>query len=130
MMPEAAWIKDGSTVTHDPLRLRWGAKDMYVDLGAEVLLTAEKGPRKIAVEVKSFAGLSEMEDLERAVGQYTVYHDVLSQIEPDRELFLAVHAEVYSDLFEEPIGELLLSRGRVRLIVFDPLTETIQQWKP
>jgi len=93
-------------------------------------LTAEKGPRKIAVEVKSFVGLSEMEDLERAVGQYTVYHDVLSQIEPDRELFLAINEEVYASLFEEPIGELLMSRGRVRLIVFDPQTETIRQWRP
>src|SRR3954462_6958252 len=93
---KAALIKDGWTVTHDPLRLRWGAKDMYVDLGAEALLTAEKGPRKIAVEVKSFVGLSEMEDLERAVGQYTVYHDVLSEIEPDRELFLAINEEVYA----------------------------------
>jgi hypothetical protein len=49
------------------LHLRWGLKDRYVDLGAERLLAAEKGTRKIAVEVKSFLGLSEMEDLERAI---------------------------------------------------------------
>lgn len=30
-----ALIKDGWTITHDPLRLKWGSKDMYVDLGAE-----------------------------------------------------------------------------------------------
>ena len=30
-----ALIKDGWIVTHDPLHLRWGRKDMYVDLGAK-----------------------------------------------------------------------------------------------
>jgi hypothetical protein len=103
---------------------------MYIDLGAEHLLAAEKDRRRIAVEVKSFGSLSEMEDLEQAIGQYTVYHDVLSQVEPERELFLAVHEEVYIDLFEEPIGKLLLRNRRVRLIVFDPQTETIRQWIP
>ncbi len=34
-----ALIKDGWKITHDPLRLKWGVKDMYVDLGAERLVT-------------------------------------------------------------------------------------------
>ena len=71
-----ALIKDGWTITDDPLHVKWGKKDMYVDLGAEQLLAAEKDQRKIAVEVKSFLGHSEMADLEQAIGQYTVYHDV------------------------------------------------------
>jgi hypothetical protein len=125
-----ALIKDGWTITDDPLHVKWGKKDMYVDLGAEQLLAAEKGGRKIAVEVKSFVGPSEMEDLEQAVGQFTIYHDVLSRAEPDRALFLALNEEVYHNLFEEPIGQLLLEGGRLQLIVFDPLTETICQWVP
>src|ERR1700734_2806248 len=71
-----ALIKDGWTITDDPLHVRWGKKDMYVDLGAQQLLAAEKEHRKIAVEVKSFLGESEMADLEQAIGQYTVYHEV------------------------------------------------------
>jgi hypothetical protein len=125
-----ALIKDGWTITDDPLHVKWGKKDMYVDLGAERLLAAEKGERKIAVEVKSFLGPSEMADLEQAVGQYTVYHNVLSLAQPDRELFLALNEEVYKNLFEEPIGELLLANHCIRLIVFDPHTETIRLWKP
>lgn len=82
-----ALIKDGWTITDDPLHVRWGKKDMYVDLGAEQLLAAEKGERKIAIEVKSFLGPSEMADLEQAVGQYTIYHDVLSRAEPDESCF-------------------------------------------
>jgi hypothetical protein len=59
-----ALIKDGWVITHDPLRLPWGKKDLYVDLGAEQLLAAEKGQRQIAVEIQSFLGKSEVDDLE------------------------------------------------------------------
>ncbi|HEY9692392.1 MAG TPA: XisH family protein [Oculatellaceae cyanobacterium] len=125
-----ALIKDGWIITHDPLSLKWGKKDMYVDLGAEQLLAAQRAEQKIAVEIKSFTGLSEMSDLEKAIGQYIVYHDVLAQVESERKLYLAVSEEVATGLFEEPIGELLLRNNRVRLIVFDPLTEAIVKWIP
>jgi len=65
-----ALIHDGWTITHDPLRLNWGGKDVYVDLGAERLMAAEKSGQRIAVEIKSFVGDSEVDDLEKAVGQY------------------------------------------------------------
>ena len=125
-----ALINAGWTITHDPLRLRWGVKDMYVDLGAEQLLAAEQDHCKIAVEVKSFVGLSEMDDLEKAIGQYVVYHDVLARVEPNRGLYLAVSEETFVDLFEEPIGKLLLENHRVRLLVFAPQKEVICQWTP
>jgi hypothetical protein len=127
---KSALLKEGWTITHDPLRLHWGLKDMYVDLGAEQLLAAEKGTRKIAVEIKSFVGLSEMDDLEKAIGQYVVYHDVLLQIEPERDLYLAINEETFVNLFEEPIGKLLLDNRRVRLMVFNSQTEVIRQWIP
>jgi hypothetical protein len=125
-----ALIKEGWTITDDPLHVKWGTKDMYVDLGAEFLIAAEKNKYKIAVEVKSFVGQSEMQDLEQAIGQFTVYHEVLSRVEPDRELFVAVNEEVYINLFEEPIGKILVESRRIRLIVFDVHSETIRQWIP
>ncbi|MDY7024438.1 MAG: XisH family protein [Cyanobacteria bacterium J06592_8] len=125
-----ALVKDGWIITHDPLSLKWGKKDMYVDLGAEQLIAAQRAERKIAVEIKSFSGLSEMNDLEKAIGQYTVYYDVLAQVEPDRELYLAVSQEIASGLFEEPLGELLLKNRRVRLLVFESEAEAIVKWIP
>jgi len=125
-----ALVKDGWTITDDPFHLKWGAKDMYVDLGAERILGAEKGQTKIAVEIKSFMGPSEMDDLEKAVGQFVLYGDVLAQVEPDRELFLAVDEKTYVDLFEEPIGKLLLEKQRVRLVIFEAKAEVIRQWNP
>jgi hypothetical protein len=48
--------RDGWTITDGPLRLQLGKSKLYVDLGAERLLAAEKAERKIAVEIKTFAG--------------------------------------------------------------------------
>jgi hypothetical protein len=125
-----ALIKDGWTITHDPLVLKWGFKDLYVDLGAERLLAAEKEGRKIAVEVKSFVGESEVDDLEDAVGKFILYHDILDRTEPDRVLYLAVRQAVHVSVFEEPIGRILLENQRVRLIIFDPQAEVIVKWIP
>lgn len=125
-----ALIKDGWIITHDPLTLRWGATDVYVDLGAEQLLAAEREGRKIAVEIKSFVGKSNVDDLEKALGQYVLYHDILAEREPDRGLYLAVHEEAFQDIFEEPIGKLLLNNNRLKLIVFDRKQEVILKWMP
>jgi len=125
-----ALTKDGWTITHDPFRLQWGPKDLYVDLGAEDLLAATQGGRKIAVEVKSFVGPSVVTDLENALGQYILYHDIMAHTEPDRALYLAIRRTIFLDLFTEPIGKVLLDNRRLSLIVFDPRTEVIVQWIP
>lgn len=50
-----AMIKDGWAITHDPFRIRLArGKNLFVDLGAERLIAAERGLEKIAVEIKSF----------------------------------------------------------------------------
>lgn len=125
-----ALVRDGWTVTDDPLSLRYRKKDLYVDLGAEQVLAAEKGTRRIAVEVKSFVGPSDMADLQAAMGQFVVYENVLSETQPDRTLYLAVRAKTYRDVFEGPIGGLLLERAGLRLMVFDEDAEAILRWIP
>nr|WP_293138138.1 element excision factor XisH family protein [Okeania sp. SIO3I5] len=85
---------------------------------------------KIAVELKSFAGLSPMNDLENAVGQYIVYHDVLEKTNPERILYLAVGVKPYNGIFSEPIGELMLENQRLNLVVFNKSEEVIIEWIP
>lgn len=122
--------RDGWKITHDPLRLRWGTTDLYVDLGAEQILAAEKGATRIAIEVKSFLGPSAVDDLEKALGQFVLYNDILAKTEPGRTLYLAVTESVFVDLFEEPIGALLIANGRVRLVAVDAESEEIRRWTP
>jgi len=123
--------KDGWSITHDPYRLKWrGRKKMLVDLAAEKVLLAEKGASKIAIEVKSFVGASEMEDLYKAIGQFILYRKALRVTEPERELYLAVRRDIYDDLFNDPNEDSLLNEEGVRLIVFDPETKEIALWIP
>lgn len=125
---KASLLKDGWTITHDPLSLRMGKKDLFVDLGAERLLAAEKQNQKIAIEIKSFVSQSEIRDLENALGQYILYQNVLSVVEPDRCLYLAVRESIFLDLFEEEIGKLLLERQVLKLLTFDPELEVLKRW--
>ena len=64
---------EGWTITHDPLHLAYGGRNLYVDLGAEYPIGAEKAGRKIAVEIKSFLGESDLYELGNSVGQYRLY---------------------------------------------------------
>ena len=123
-----ALIKDGWTITHDPLRLGWGTDLLYVDLGAERLLTATKKDQKIAVEVKSFVSPSNITSLENALGQYILYQNIIEEIEPDRTLYLAVHEEIFSTVFEESLGRMIVNKNRLKLLIFNRTQEVIVKW--
>ena len=122
--------KDGWEITHDPLPLTIGKKRLFADLGAEALFSAEKGKQKIAVEIKSFVGLSVVKDLEQALGQYTLYQRILEKLEPDRVLYLAVNTRIAKEIFAVEIGQLLLETDAVKVLVFDVEEEVITQWLP
>ena len=123
-----ALIKDGWTITNDPYVIQWGRKDLFVDLGAEKLIAASQDGRKIAVEVKSFISPSPVSDLEKALGQYILYLDILARLDPDRTLYLAIRQDTFIEVFKDPIGEILLENKRLKLLIFDEVKEEIQQW--
>ena len=124
-----ALTADGWTITHDPLTISFGGKDLYVDLGAErATIAAEKAGERIAVEVQSFVSPSPIRDLQEAVGQFDVYRAVLAKAEPDRTLFLAVPRRVHEGLLTEPFGQLIVTSLHLRLLVFDENEGKIVTW--
>jgi len=123
-----ALIADGWTITDDPLYLSYGGRNVYVDLGAEQLIGAEKEGHKIAVEVKSFVGESDVHELGESIGQYNMYRDILSEIESDRALYLAVPSFAYDGILSEPLGQLLVRKEHLKLIVFEETKERVRQW--
>jgi hypothetical protein len=123
-----ALVRAGWTITHDPYILTFGQRGVFVDLGAERILAAEKGSKKIAVEIKSFQGASDIRDLEVALGQYVFYRSLLTRFEPDRKLFLAVPASIFASTLDEPIARPVLEDLSVALIAFDPQREEIVKW--
>ena len=121
-----ALTKEGWTITSDPLTLLVGKRKLHIDLGAERVIAAEKGALKIAVEIKSFLGKSDVESLEMALGQYFLYSKHLGRLEPDRKLYLAIPDKAFKELFEEPIGEVLLQDNDISLIVFEEEQEVLR----
>ena len=121
--------KDGWIITHDPYRLKLArGKNLFVDLGAERLIAAEKGLEKIAIEIKSFRGASEMNDLEEALGQFVLYERLIKRYEPERKLYLAVSEDIRLSVFEEEAGQILIEDQIIRLLTFDITQEEIVTW--
>jgi hypothetical protein len=122
--------KEGWTITHDPLTLSIGKRNLLMDFGAERLLAAERGTEKIAVEVKTFAGPSPIADLQQAYGQFGLYEEVLATSEPERVLYLAIPEEAMEGIFTEEIGQLMLKNRFRRLCVYEIDEEKIVKWIP
>ena len=126
-----ALINDGWEITHDPLILSYGGRELYIDLGAEnTTIAAQKDNLKIAVEIKSFLKSSPVRDLEEAVGQYGVYQSILNDIASERILYLAVPQRSYESIFTEKLGQLILKSLKIKLLVFDDEERRIIQWIP
>ena len=125
---KSALQKDGWRITDDPLRLKWGIRELFVDLGAKKLIAAQKGESKIAVEIKSFVGKSPINELENALGQYILYRNILEETESDRQIYLAIRESTYQEIFSEPIGTLTIQKSNLYLLVFDDKKEEIVQW--
>lgn len=123
-----ALVRNGWTITHDSLTIKYKGFRWIVDLGAEKGLAAEKSGRKIAVEVKVFGGKSFASDLEKALGQYGIYRTLLKKTDPGRELFMALEQEVWHDYFRRPAIEEIIADQQVHLPVFNAGTEEVIQW--
>jgi XisH protein len=123
-----ALIADGWTITHDPYRITYGVRNVYVDLGAERTLGAERGDERIAVEIKCFLGASDLKDLYDAVGQFFSYRTWLAAKDPGRGLVLAVPFSTYESTFSEPMAREVLAALEAPLLIFDQSARRIIQW--
>ena len=123
-----ALLKDGWSVTNDPLTFKVGKVQIQIDLGAERLIAAERGLDKIAVEIKTFGSLSFITALYEAVGKYVVYRNVLKKIEPERKLFLAVPDSVYVRYFDEVAILNIMQEEKFKIVVYNQFTQVISQW--
>jgi XisH protein len=126
---KTALQKDGWNITHDPYQLRYGATDIFIDLAAEESIAAEKEGRKIAVEVKSFAGGSTISEFHTALGQFLNYRIALEvSEEPERILYLAVPVDTYQMFLRFEPAKTVIERYAVRLIIYNPTSELIDRW--
>jgi len=121
--------KEGWKITHEPYQLRYGVADVYIDLAAEEAIAAEKEGRKIAVKVKSFAGGSTISEFHTALGQFLNYRVAIEvSSEPERILYLAVPTDTYQMFLRFEPAKTVIERYEIRLIIYNPTREAIDQW--
>ncbi len=135
-----AIVKDGWEITDDPYVISYGERFLFIDLGiAESnivdqiqgqFIGAERENSRVALEIKEFRGRSAIADLEQAIGQYVLYQLLLSQVDPGRELYLAVTDMTYDELFSEPVGKLVISDLPLKMLIVDLEKVEVKQWIP
>jgi hypothetical protein len=98
---------------------------------AEQVAVNKAGSRVILVEVKGFEHMpSPVDYLGEVVGKYVLYRAALEYIQVDDPLYLAVPTAAYEGILSEDIGQQVVMRAGIRLLVFDPAKEEIVQWLP
>jgi len=122
---KSALMKEGWRISHEPYFLQSDPK-LSIDLGAERIIAADKNRDKIAVEVKSFIADSQVTELQRSVGQYGIYRELLKIQEPDRELYLAVPIDAFENIFSRQVGKVAINYFKLKLIVFSFDEEELQ----
>ena len=121
--------KEGWTITHDPFFIRVDGVELLIDLGAERLIAAMKQNEKIAVEIKSFVGPSNISEFHMALGQFLNYQQALEQSEPSRVLYLAVPLDTYEAFFALRFIQTAIHRHQLKLIIYEPGQEAIVKWQ-
>lgn len=121
--------KDGWTITHDPLHLKVDDIEFFIDLGAERILAAQKEGQRIAVEIQSFVGASEVTEFHLALGQTLNYRLALKKEAPERILYLAISQDTYQDFFSRQFIQDSLKEYQIKLLIFTFITKEIVLWK-
>ncbi len=127
---KTALQKDGWLITHDPYPLQAGSFNLAIDLGAEKVIAAQRGERKIAVEIKSFLGPSKISEFYGALGQFIAYRAALQVQEKERTLYLAVSSNIYDQFFTTPFIQELIQQNQLYLLSYDIEQEVIERWQP
>lgn len=120
--------KEGWTITADPYEVSAGDVDFEIDLAAE-MLAAERAGEKIAVEIKSFIGRSNVSEFHTALGQFLNYQFALEEFDPQRKLYLAIPESVYQSFFQRRFTRSVVERTGINLLVYNEKQEVIVQWQ-
>jgi len=124
-----ALSKAGWTITAEFLQIEYEELEIFADLVAErEPIVAEKDGQKIIVEVKTFAGRSFIRELQQALGQYDLYHEIIELAELNYELYLAISATIYETFFLRKGTHEIIQRRQLKLLVVDVDREEIVQW--
>jgi hypothetical protein len=80
------------------------------------------------VLILGFETSSQVEALAAAIGKYNLYQSALKLSQNTDNLYLAIPVEAFHGIISEPLGQELIEKHNVHLLIFDPDKEEIVQW--
>ena len=110
------------------MTLEFGLGLLYVDLGAERIIAAERKNERIAIEIKSFLGGSAVSEFHTALGQYLNYRLLMQEQYPEYKLYLAIPLSSYDSFFQLPFVQTTIQQYQLKLAIYVPEEEAIAKW--
>ena len=122
--------RDEWTITLEPVYLPFDGFRLEADFAAQKT-TATEELLEIVVEVKDFLNEDDIYEncFPTALGQYMSCAHVLNGSHPTRRLYLAISEHIYNSFFTLPDVVGVTGKHHMKLLIFDPTTETIVAWK-
>ena len=97
---------------------------LYIDIKAQ-----RDDKQLVLIEVKGLER-SPVHELMELLGQYLIYHIALDYLGIETPLYIAISDIAYQDIIQHVLGQEMMSRYAIPLLVFDPVKEEIVKWIP
>lgn len=122
--------KEGWDILYDPLFVPTkGGINFFIDLGMERLIGIGKDGEQIAVEIKSFNETTPFYSFYEMLGQFQVYELALEEQLKPWGLYIAISYLGFQKLDDAPIFKRAIKKFCLKFIIFDPLSQTVIEWK-
>ena len=97
---------------------------LYLDIKAQ-----RNDEQLVLIEVKGLEQ-SPVHELMELLGQYLTYRMALDYLSIEIPLYMAVPETAYEGIFQHVLGQAMMNRYAIPLLIFDPVREEIIQWIP
>lgn len=101
---------------------------VHVDLSAQKKSGKSSNEQIVAIEIKSFAGLSILGAFHEALGQFLNYRDAIREQDLSLKLFLAVSEEGWEKLNSLTFVQRRIKQYRLKFVIVDIHTNSIIRW--
>ncbi len=97
---------------------------LYIDIKAR-----RNDRQLVLIEVKGLER-SPVHELMELLGQYLIYQIALDYLFIEIPLYIAIPETAYQEIIQHVLGQEMMSRYAIPLLIFDPVQEEIIQWIP
>jgi predicted outer membrane protein len=122
---------DGWEITKDPFTLNLMGDDTFVHIDMSAQKSAvnkSKNETIVAIEVKSFTGVSVLNAFHEALGQFLNYRDAIREHKLSLKLYLAVSEAGWDKLNSLTFVQRRIKQYRLKFVIIDIQTYKVIKW--